>query len=149
MGVTLDLTTHDVYLHQELLGEVKNVKSMLRFFYDKQFEDAAYVLLDFGKAKSLIESNWLTPTKYRKMFVSGEKGTIEVDFIGQYLKILEGKDLTGEQPEIWESKINYLLPKEPLREELMDFLYSDVPKVTLENQGLKTLKVVLDILDAA
>lgn len=146
MGVVLDLTTHDVYLHLDLLGEVKQVKSMLRFFYDERYEDAAYVLLDFGKAKSLIESNWLTPTKYRKMFVSGEDGTIEVDFIDQYLKLLEGKDLTGKQPEIWEKKINYLIRKEPLRRELMDFLYADNPKVTLADHGLKTLRVVLDVL---
>lgn len=148
MGVVLDLTTHDVYLHQNLLGEVKNVKSMLRFFHDKRFEDAAYVLMDFGDAKSLIESNWLTPTKYRKMWVSGELGTLEVDFIAQYLKILEGKDLTGPQPEIWETQVSYLMPKEPLKEELLDFLYSDKPKITLKEQGLKTIKVVLDILKA-
>ena len=80
------------------------------------------------------------------MFISGEKGTIEVDFVDKYLKILEGKDLTKAKPEIWETKINYLRAKEPLREELMDFLYSDTPKVTLEDHGLKALKVVLDIL---
>jgi len=146
MGVILDLTVHDVYLQREFLGDVKSVKSMVRYFHDDQFEDAAYVLLDFGKAKGLIESNWITPTKYRKMFISGEKGTIEVDFIDKYIKFLEGKDLTKVKPEIWETKINYLRAKEPLREELMDFLYSDNPKVTLEEHGLKALKVVLDVL---
>ncbi|MBN2157138.1 MAG: Gfo/Idh/MocA family oxidoreductase [Candidatus Lokiarchaeota archaeon] len=149
MGVVLDLTVHDVYLQRDFLGDIQSVKSMVRYFHDSQFEDAAYVLLDFGDAKGLIESNWLTPTKYRKMFISGENGTIEVDFIRQYLTFLEGKDLTKAKPEIWETKINYLRPKEPLREELMDFLYSDIPKVTLENHGLKALKVVLDVLKEA
>ncbi|MHA1872349.1 MAG: Gfo/Idh/MocA family protein, partial [Promethearchaeota archaeon] len=149
MGVVMDLTIHDIYLHQSLLGEVKGVKAMTRNVYDERFEDAAYVILDFGKAKSLIESNWLTPTKYRKMFISGELGTIEVDFIGQYLKILEGKDLTGKKPTIWETKINYLAPKEPLKEELMDFLYSKKSKVTLEEHGLKALRTALDVLKSA
>jgi UDP-N-acetylglucosamine 3-dehydrogenase len=149
MGVVLDLTVHDVYLQREFLGDVKSVKSMVRYFHDEQFEDAAYVLLNFGEAKGLIESNWITPTKYRKMFISGEKGTIEVDFIDKYIKFLEGKDLTKAKPEIWETKINNLRPKEPLREELMDFLYSDAPKVTLEEHGLKTLEVVLNVLKEA
>jgi len=145
MGVVLDLTVHDVYLQRDFLGDVHSVKSMVRYFHDNQFEDAAYVLLDFGEAKGLIESNWLTPTKYRKMFISGENGTIELDFISQYIMFLEGKDLTKAKPEIWETKINYLRPKEPLHEELMDFLYSESPKVTLKDHGLKALKVVLDI----
>jgi UDP-N-acetylglucosamine 3-dehydrogenase len=149
MGVVLDLTVHDVYLQREFLGDVKSVKSMVRYFHDDQYEDAAYVLLNFGEAKGLIESNWITPTKYRKMFLSGEKGTIEVDFVDKYIKFLEGKDLTKAKPEIWETKINYLRSKEPLREELMDFLYSDKPKVTLKEHGLKALKVVLDVLQEA
>lgn len=151
MGVVLDLTTHDVYLHQEFLGNVKEVKSMVRYFHDKnlKYEDAAYVIMDFGEAKSLIESNWLTPTKYRKMFVLGEHGTIEADFISRDVKILKGQDLTGAKPEIWEKKVIPLRSKEPLKEELLNFLYADKPKVTLKEHGLKTLKVVLDILKAA
>ncbi len=92
---------------------------MLRFFHDKRFEDAAYVLMDFGDAKSLIESNWLTPTKYRKMWVSGELGTLEVDFIAQYLKILEGKDLTGPQHNLGNSSIIFM--QNNFKEELLDF----------------------------
>ncbi len=149
MGVVLDLTVHDVYLQREFLGEVKSVKSMVRYYHDDKFEDAAYVLLNFGEAKGLIESNWITPTKYRKMFISGEKGTIEIDFIDKYIKFLEGKELSKPKPEIWETKINYLRPKEPLREELMDFLYADKPKVTLKEHGLKALKVVLNVLKQA
>lgn len=153
MGVVMDLTTHDLYLHQDLLGEVKDIKSMVRYFHDSKdkvhrFEDAAYVLLDFGDSKSMIESNWLTPTKYRKMFVSGEDGTIEIDFITGELRLLTGKDLTGDKPVIIETKYKQLRAKEPLREELMDFLYSDKPKITLKD-GLRTLRVVLKVLEAA
>jgi UDP-N-acetylglucosamine 3-dehydrogenase len=148
MGVVMDLTTHDLYLHQDLLGEVKDIKSMVRYFHDKKFEDAAYVLLDFGESKSMIESNWITPTKYRKMFVSGEDGTIEIDFISRELKLLTGNDLTGDKPEIIETKYKQLRSKEPLREELMDFLYSDKPKITLKD-GLSTLDLVLKVLEAA
>ena len=151
MGVVMDLTTHDIYLHQELLGEVKGVKSMVRYFHDKKqkFEDAAFVVLDFGETKSMIESNWLTPAKYRKMFVSGEEGALEVDFITREIKFMEGKDLTGNKPQLWETKITALMSKEPLKEELMDFLYSDKPKITLKDHGLKALKVVLDVLKNA
>ncbi|MCP4762178.1 MAG: Gfo/Idh/MocA family oxidoreductase [archaeon] len=150
MGVVMDLTTHDIYLHQELLGDVKKVKSMVRYYHDenKEFEDSAYVLLDFGEAKSLIESNWLTPAKYRKMFISGSTGALELDFITRNIKILKSEDLTGPKPVIYETTIKNLRSKEPLKEEILDFLYSDKPKITLKDQGLKTLKVVLEVLKA-
>jgi len=80
------------------------------------------------------------------MFISGSEGSIEVDFIGQYISIFEGKDLKGPQPEIWETKVNQLSPKEPLKEELLDFLQGDKPRVDLD-RGLKALKVVLDVLN--
>ncbi len=146
MGVVLDLATHDVYLQQHFLGDVKDVRAMLRYFYSEQYEDAAYILLDFGKSKGSIESNWLTPTKYRRMFVCGSEGSIELDFISQDLHILHGQDLTGDSPRTIDTCITHLRQEEPLRKEILNFLYDKVPRVTLED-GLKAIEVVLKVLN--
>ncbi len=146
MGVVLDLATHDVYLQQHFLGEVKDVQAMLRYFYSDQYEDAAYILLDFGKSKGVIESNWLTPTKYRRMFVCGSDGSIDLDFITQDLHILHGSDLTGDSPRTIDTCIQPLRQEEPLRKEILNFLYEKVPRVTLED-GLKAIEVVLKVLN--
>ena len=146
MGVVLDLATHDVYLQQHFMGEVKDIRAMLRFFYSDQFEDAAYILLDFGKSKGSIESNWLTPTKYRRMFVCGSEGSIELDFITQDFHLLRGTDLTGESPRTIDTCIQPLRQEEPLRKEILNFLYEKIPRVTLED-GIKTLEVVLKVLN--
>ncbi len=146
MGVVLDLATHDVYLQQHFLGEVKDVRAMLRYFYSDQYEDAAYILLDFGKSKGSIESNWLTPTKYRRMFVCGSDGSIELDFITQDLHILHGSDLTGDSPRTIDTCIQPLRQEEPLRKEILNFLYDKIPRVTLDD-GLKAIEVVLKVLN--
>ncbi|OLS14103.1 MAG: oxidoreductase [Promethearchaeota archaeon CR_4] len=146
MGVVLDLATHDVYLQQHFLGAVQDVGAMLRYFYSEQYEDAAYILLNFGKSKGSIESNWLTPTKYRRMFVCGSEGSIEVDFITQEVHILHGSDLTGDNPRTIDTCVQPLRQEEPLRKEILNFLNDKVPRVTLED-GIKTMEVVLKILN--
>ncbi len=118
---------------------------MVRYFYSDQYEDAAYILLDFGKSKGVIESNWLTPTKYRRMFVCGSEGSIDLDFITQDLHILHGQDLTGDSPRTIDTCIQPLRQDEPLRKEILNFLYEKVPRVTLED-GLKAIDVVLKVL---
>jgi len=146
MGVVLDLATHDVYLQQHFLGEVQDVRAMLRYFYSDQYEDAAYILLDFGKSKGAIESNWLTPTKYRRMFVCGSEGSIDVDFITQDVHILRGSDLAGDSPRTIDTCIQPLRQEEPLRKEILNFLYDKTPRVTLED-GIKAMEVVLKVLN--
>lgn len=147
MGVVLDLATHDIYLQQHFLGEVEEhgVQAMMRYFYSDEFEDAAYILLDFGKSKGMLESNWLTPTKYRRMFVCGSEGSIEVDFITQDVHLLHGVDLTGENPRTIDTWVQPLRTQEPLHKEILNFLYDKTPRVTLED-GIKTLEVVLQVL---
>ncbi len=145
MGVVLDLGIHDVYLHQHLLGEVKQVKGMVRHFHSSEFEDAAYILLDFGDSKSMIESNWLTPSKFRKMLVAGSEGSIEIDFVTKAMRVIKGEGLDGDAPATVETIITPLRSPEPLAREITNFLYEDVPKVSLQ-QGIEALRVVLKVL---
>ncbi len=147
MGVILDLSIHDIYLQKNLIGkEIVEVRGIKQCLKDKTHADAAFINLDFGSAIGHIESNWLTPSKYRKMYVSGEEGTIKVDFISQQIKIRRGVDLQGEWPESKEVVFKPLRPDEPLKREILNFLYDKELKVNL-NDGIEALKIALEIVN--
>lgn len=150
MGVVLDLSIHDIYLQERILGEVINAEGMVNRFVDDKHADAAYILLDFGKAKGSIESNWYTPTKFRRMNVHGEKGTIEIDFISQTFNLRKGLDLLGEKPATEDVIYTPLKLEEPLKRELKSFLYDsdkDI-KVNLDD-GIRALKIALESIKKA
>ncbi|GAB4308350.1 MAG: Gfo/Idh/MocA family oxidoreductase [Promethearchaeota archaeon] len=142
MGVLLDLGIHDVYLQQHFLGEVRRLHAMTCHHHSERFEDAAFLLLDFGKVKTMIESNWLTPTKFRKMTIAGSEGSVEVDFVTKSLKVIHGRALDTDHPETVETIVTPLRAPEPLAREIANFLYEDRPKVTMA-EGIAALDVVL------
>jgi len=100
MGVILDLSIHDIYLQEKILGKNKiiNAFGVKKCYKDSVHADAAFIILDFGTAIGQIESNWLTPSKFRRMYVNGEFGGISIDFITQQINIRTGIDLQGEWP---------------------------------------------------
>lgn len=145
MGVILDLSIHDLYLQQRILQkEIKNTKCIKRCFKDNVHADAAFIILDFGDAIGQIESNWITPSKFRRMYVNGEKGGIVVDFLSQKITIREGIDLKGEHPLTKSAEFEPLRADEPLKKEIYNFLY-EKPLVTLE-EGIKILELALKIV---
>ena len=150
MGVILDLSIHDIYLQERILGEVKNAIGMVNRFVDNKHEDAAFILLDFGKAKGSIESNWYTPTKFRRMYVHGANGTIEINFISQTFNFRRGLNLLGDNPATKDETYSPLKLEEPLKREILNFLYDkdkDI-KVTLDD-GIRTLKTALEVIEKA
>ncbi|MHA1781912.1 MAG: Gfo/Idh/MocA family protein, partial [Promethearchaeota archaeon] len=99
IGVILDLSFHDLYLQQRLLkSKIIKTNCLKRCFKDDIHEDAAFIIIDYGNAIGQIESNWLTPSKFRRMYVNGESGGIIVDFLTQKMIIRKGIDLQGEHP---------------------------------------------------
>ena len=148
MGVVLDLSIHDIYLQEAVMGKnsIKNALGVKKCFKDNIHADAAFIILDFGKAIGQIESNWLTPSKFRRMYVNGENGGISIDFISQEINIRTGIDLQGEWPIT--KDINYLPLRgdEPLKREILNFLYEKDLKVTLED-GVRALDIALKIVN--
>ncbi|MFX0072131.1 MAG: Gfo/Idh/MocA family protein, partial [Candidatus Hermodarchaeota archaeon] len=135
MGVILDLSIHDIYLQERIMGvdSIKNAFGSKKCFKDKVHADAAFIVLDFGNAIGNIESNWLTPSKFRRMYVNGELGGISIDFISQKITIRTGIDLQGERPITKEIVYAPLRSDEPLRREISNFLYDKKPLVSLED----------------
>jgi UDP-N-acetylglucosamine 3-dehydrogenase len=149
IGVILDLSIHDIYLQERILGKENYVNALgvKKCYKDDVHADAAFIVLDFGNAIGHIESNWLTPSKFRKMYVNGEQGGIIVDFISQKIDINTGIDLQGDWPIQKEISYTPLRADEPLRREIMNFLYDKKPLVTLDD-GIRALEIALKIVNS-
>jgi len=149
MGVILDLSIHDIYLQEKILGKNKiiNAFGVKKCYKDSVHADAAFIILDFGTAIGQIESNWLTPSKFRRMYVNGEFGGISIDFITQQINIRTGIDLQGEWPVTKDTSFTPLKGDEPLKREINNFLYDKELKVTLDD-GIRALEIALKIVNS-
>ncbi|TFG02459.1 MAG: Gfo/Idh/MocA family oxidoreductase [Promethearchaeota archaeon] len=149
MGVILDLSIHDIYLQERVMGKNKivNAFGVKKCYKDTLHADAAFIILDFGTAIGQIESNWLTPSKFRRMYVNGEDGGISIDFISQTINIRKGIDLQGEWPITKDIIYDPLRQDEPLKREIQNFLYDKELKVTLDD-GLRALEIALKIVNS-
>ena len=149
MGVILDLSIHDIYLQEKILGKNKiiNAFGVKKCYKDSVHADAAFIILDFGTSIGQIESNWLTPSKFRRMYVNGEFGGISIDFITQQINIRTGIDLQGEWPVTKDTSFTPLKGDEPLKREINNFLYDKELEVTLDD-GIRALEIALKIVNS-
>ncbi len=151
--VALDLGIHDVDVFNYLLGKFPKKKKVIKTkLFSKNTADSSILLLEYGEATGIIQTNWITPVKLRKLFVSGTEGYVELDYIQQKLvlhdKILNIKfngsfyellSISDQAPR----KEVYISKKEPLKEELLYFL-SNIKNRESNNivDSIEALKVV-------
>lgn len=144
VGVIVDLAVHDIDVMSFLLGKrVKSVYARAGSAKNPlELEDYAIIMLDFGDATGVIDTNWLTPHKVRTLSVVGTEGIAELDYITQKLVIYNHEWVK-------EAKVNF---KEPLRNELEHFIEcvekGTKPLVSGE-EGLHALKVAIGALESA
>jgi len=129
--VVSDLAIHDIDIFNYLLGETpiktKIVKSQL---IKNNLSDTAAIVLEYKNATGMIQTNWVTPIKVRKLYVTGSKQYIELDYIKQKIisyKRSLGKRYNGSFNQFEASykpveKKIFFSKKEPLREELLNFI---------------------------
>lgn len=140
VGIIIDLGVHDIDIISYLYGErARRVVAVAgRTFHT--FEDYASILMTFDENKpGLIDTNWLSPHKVRKLTAVGTKSIVDVDYI-------EGSLRNYDSEWVRDAKIE---GKEPLQTELEAFLHcikkdTEVP-ITGED-GLYTLKVALSAI---
>ncbi|MHA1300801.1 MAG: Gfo/Idh/MocA family protein [Candidatus Helarchaeota archaeon] len=148
-GVVLDLAIHEIYIHKIFLGKVEKIESMLGYFHEgelKEFEDAALILLRFkNDAYSLIEVNWLTPIKYRKITVYGREAVFEVDYSTQELKLVKSNTTSSGNELRVETNYQPYSFEEPLKQELRAFLYDKKNPVPLDF-GIECLEIAIKSL---
>lgn len=144
VGVIVDLAVHDIDVMSFLLGDkVKSVYARAGSAKNPlELEDYAIIMLNFGDATGIVETNWLTPHKVRTLSVVGTEGIAELDYITQKLVIYNHEWVK-------EAKVNV---KEPLRNELEHFVEcvetGKRPLVSGED-GLHALKVAIKALESA
>lgn len=136
VGIIIDLAVHEMDVISYLFGErIREVTAKAgNAKHPADVEDYAQIMVDFDNGKTgIVETNWLTPHKTRKLSVVGTKGIAYLDYIDQSLIVHNSH---------WKQEYK-IEEREPLKNELEDFLAScnngKDPCVTGED-GLHVLK---------
>tara|TARA_Y100000310_G_scaffold274378_1_gene290355 strand:- start:1197 stop:2192 length:996 start_codon:yes stop_codon:yes gene_type:complete len=162
VGVTIDLSVHDIDVMQHLLGsKVKSVYGINSQKIHSKHEDLMMSIIKFSDNTSGITScNWITPKIVRELILIGEKGMFKADYLKQELSFFknefvdkyidwEHRNLNIIEGDVMEIKIER---KEPLRNELEAFISciqkDEKPPVTGQD-GLESLNVALKFLESA
>jgi UDP-N-acetylglucosamine 3-dehydrogenase len=113
VGVILDIGVHDIDIISYLYGEKINQVYAIAGADIHPFEDHASVILKMKhKFAGVVETNWLTPHKIRKLTAIGLKGVVYLDYIDQTVEI-------HDNDWIRQAKVE---KSEPLRNELEYFI---------------------------
>ena len=113
VGIIIDLAVHDIdimsYIYEKQAEEVYTIAG--NSFHTN--EDHASILLKFsGNRAGIINTNWLTPKKVRKLTSVGTGGVARVDYLTQELEIMKSEGTLNIEVQ----------KKEPLRNEIEEFL---------------------------
>jgi predicted dehydrogenase len=153
VGVVIDLAVHDVDVMRYITGtEVVRVFAETERQIHSTQEDLMTGMLRLQDGSiGTLTINWLTPTKIRELYVTGERGMFRVDYLLQDLYYFENATTSGSE---WETirtlrgvsegqMTRYVVAKkEPLRAEQEHFLAAvrgEVPVLVTGLDGLKAL----------
>ncbi|WP_292468279.1 UDP-N-acetylglucosamine 3-dehydrogenase [Methanolobus sp.] len=113
VGVILDIGVHDIDIISYLYGRPVNQVYAVAGADIHSFEDHATIHMRLGHEFSgLVEVNWLTPHKIRKLTAVGIDGVAYLDYIDQTVEL-------HDSGWVRQAKIE---PKEPLKNELEYFI---------------------------
>lgn len=153
MGVIFDLAIHDIDVMRYLVGEdVVSVFSIGGPVGSNSHEDHANVLIEFESGiNGMLEVNWLTPHKIRKLSITCSNDYLEMDYIDQTLVVTSSRLIEYDVSNLFdiplENNIRRFSVKrqEPLKREMRDFIETvkgdHLPLVNGED-GLMSMKVV-------
>jgi UDP-N-acetylglucosamine 3-dehydrogenase len=130
--VVIDLAIHDIDICGYLLPRTQGrlAFASARALWANQLEDHADLVLRFGDAVAIVQANWITPVKIRRVTVTGTEGLADVDYLEQSIRLYRGAPEVFEGP-LWnffavarESEPEDLPVQraEPLRRELEHFV---------------------------
>jgi predicted dehydrogenase len=129
VGVVQDLATHDIDILRFLLAsEVERVYAETQAGLRTEHEDLLSAVMRFRDGVvGLLEVNWLTPTKVRRLALVGERGMFVVDYLTQELRFYERESATTACLPARLPGEGAMVPvetQEPLRAELQAFVES-------------------------
>lgn len=163
VGVVVDLATHDIDIMRYLSGsEATRVFAETKRMVHTSNEDLLNGLIRFeDDMVGVVEINWLTPTKIRELFVTGERGMFRADYLTQDLYFFENAEVTGVPYEPLNvlrgvsegAMIRFALQRvEPLRAELESFLAAcagQEARVVTGEDGTRALQLALALISSA
>ncbi len=163
VGVIMDLATHDVDIMRFLVGsKVSRLFAETNREVHASSEDLFMGILRFtNRVLGLLEINWLTPTKIRELFVTGERGMFKVDYLTQDLWFFENAEVVGSSwhapsllPGVREGSITQypIQKKEPLLAELEAFVaraQGFQASIVDGADATAALNLVLNLIDSA
>jgi len=140
VGVVKDTAIHDIdilsYVSEERPVQVYATTGRL---VHHRHEDYANIILNYSSGKvAIIETNWLTPRKTRKVNVTGTEGVIEADLVQQSTTIMKQD----------ETRMPNVAFREPLQLELQH-LMECVERKTSPKPSEEDAIVALEIAEAA
>lgn len=159
VGVVIDLAVHDLDIMRYITGaEIVRVYAETQQRIHGTREDllTGLVRLDDG-AVGTLTINWLTPTKIRELYVTGERGMFRVDYLTQDLYFFENATASGSQWDtlrvlrgVSEGKMvrHVVAKKEPLRAELETFVHGAPADLVTGQDGLTALDLALKLVQA-
>lgn len=162
VGVVIDLATHDLDIMRYLTGtEVTRVYAETRRQIHTSNEDIFSGLISFSDdTLGILEINWLTPSKIRELYITGERGMFQVNYLTQDLYFYENADLDGGNWDtlsilrgVSEGTMTRFTIKrrEPLRVELEAFLAAtngDTSSIVRGEDGVQALKLAFALIES-
>jgi len=161
VGVVIDLATHDLDVMCHLTeADVVRVYAETEQEIHTLHEDSLSGLMRFQNGVvGVLDVNWLTPTKVRELYVTGEKGMFMVNYLTQDLYLYENEyvgsdwDRLGMLKGVGEGNMIKLRigKREPLHAELEAFAQSveegSPPPVTGED-GIRALTLAQAMVES-
>jgi len=162
VGVVVDLATHDLDIMRFLTGsEVVRVYAEANREIHTSNEDLFTGMARFADGTlGLLEINWLTPTKIRELYVTGERGMFRADYLTQDLYFFENAEVDADQ---WSAMAVLrgvsegamtrfaIKKKEPLRSEVEAFISAvcgDTSSAVKGSDGVAALSLALNMIEA-
>ncbi|MFO8109114.1 MAG: Gfo/Idh/MocA family oxidoreductase [Thermoplasmata archaeon] len=153
MGVIHDLAIHDVDVMRYLIGEEpEKVFALGGPANQGKYEDHANMMLHFpGDITGVLEVNWLTPHKVRKLSLTCSNDFIEIDYIAQSLVLTSSRLMEYDTSNLFDIPLEHNIRKytvkrqEPLMKEMEDFVGAvkkKHPPLVTGKDGLLSMKVV-------
>jgi UDP-N-acetylglucosamine 3-dehydrogenase len=153
VGVVIDLAVHDLDIMRYVTGaEIVRVYAETERRIHSQHEDLLNGLVRLSdNSVGTLAINWLTPTKIRELFVTGERGMFRVDYLTQDLYFYENATTTGHEWDtlqvlrgVGEGRMirHVVAKKEPLRSEQEAFIAAITGNTEVAVTGADALRAL-------
>lgn len=100
--VVTDLAIHDIDIAGHLLPDEQGLLVFASGWTlgANQLEDHADLVLRYGQTTAVVQANWITPVKIRRLTITGTKGLADVDYLEQSVRLYRGAPEVFEGP-LW------------------------------------------------